>query len=109
MMMERKVKLSAKQPEGDRNGLTQQDALEALTVGFASGAKHLAVVELEVVEQATGSEGVLTNRVALSRIELIAEGNAEHAASLLREAYEARQHETLDGLGGEDIAGRGNE
>lgn len=108
MMMERKVKLSAKQPEGDRNGLNQPDVLSALTEGFARGATHLAVVELSVVEQAQSEDGALTNRVALTRVEVVEGGSADSALALLRDAHAARQHDTLEGFGDENVGGRGD-
>lgn len=109
MMMDRKIKLSAVQPEGDKNGLNQPEALAALTEGYSSEVHHLAVVELVVAEQTTSIEGVLTNRVKINRIELVDGGSADHALDLLRKAYAARQHETLEGMDDEQIGGRGDE
>lgn len=108
-MYERKVKLSARQPEGDRNGLTQADVLEALTKGFQSEARHIAIVELVVEDQTTSTAGVVTNRVVLDRIEVVEGTNSEQAARILRETFTARQPEALPGMSGEDMEGRGNE
>lgn len=112
MMVEQKIKMSAKQPEGDRNGLNQPEVLSKLTSGFAKNQTHLAIVELVVVEQAQSEAGVLTNRVAFSRIELIDGVSADDARRLLSEAHEQRKPDQLDGfddVDGDDVSGRGNE
>lgn len=109
MMMEQKVKLSAKQPEGERNGLNQPDVMRAITEGFARGASHLAVVEFSVVEQAQGAEGVVTNRLVFDRIEVVNGVSATEAAELLEKAHAERLPDQLPGFGAENVEGRGNE
>lgn len=106
-MYERKAKISARQPEGDRNGLTQPEVLETLTAGFGKGQRHTAVVEFTVIEQSQSEEGVLTNRIGFSRIEVISGPSADQATQILRDAFAARTPDALAGID-EDLAGRGD-
>ena len=111
-MMIRKVKLSAVQPEGDKNGFEQPKVLEALTKGFERHVKHMAVVEFTVVEQAHSEDGVLTNRVGFTRIEVVTGPSFEQASKLLAESFAARTPDQLPGMSdadAEDMGGRGNE
>lgn len=110
MLLEPKVKLSAVQPDGMRNGLAQPETIETLTRGYESGKTYLAVVELRVAEQVSNiDKGTLTNVVAFNRIELVEGDDAERAVEILRAAHDAR-HNTppLDGIDDELITGRGD-
>lgn len=111
MLLEPKVKLSAVQPEGVRNGLAQPETINELTRGYEGGKTYLAVVELRVAKQESDiDKGTLTNVVAFSRIEIVEGDDAERAVEILREAHD-RRHDAipLDGFDREDVAARGNE
>lgn len=91
MLLEPKIRLSAVQPEGVRNGLAQPETIETLTRGYEAGSTYLAVVELRVAEQVSNiDKGTLTNVVAFNRIELVDGDDAERAIEILRAAHDSR-------------------